>query len=61
MVQQENSKTVVLNDKAFNNIAFQCHKILGFSQKEVEGKKMMAVLPIFHGFGLAMGVHSPFS
>lgn len=54
-----NSKTVVLNDKAFNNIAFQCHKILGFSQKEVEGKKMMAVLPIFHGFGLAMGVHSP--
>ena len=54
-----NSKTVVLNDKAFNNIAFQCHKILGFSQKEVEGKKMMAVLPIFHGFGLVIGVHSP--
>lgn len=54
-----NSKTVVLNDKAFNNIAFQCHKILGFTQQEVEGKKMMAVLPIFHGFGLAMGVHSP--
>ena len=38
-----NSKTVVLNDKAFNNIAFQCHKILGFSKKEVEGKKKISL------------------
>lgn len=53
------SKTIVLNDYAINRIANQCNDILGYNPKQTENKKMLAVLPIFHGFGLAMGVHAP--
>lgn len=53
------SKTIVLNDYAINRIAYQCFDILEFNPRQAENKKMLAVLPIFHGFGLAMGVHAP--
>lgn len=53
------SKTIVLNDFAINRIAFQAPQILEMSATEIEGTKMLGVLPLFHGFGLAMGMHAP--
>ena len=52
------SKTVVINDEAINFVTRQskeilCHETTGFS--------MIGLMPIFHGFGLAMGIHAPLS
>ncbi len=51
-----NPKVICLSDYAINNLVDKAEYILGGS---MEGKAMLAVLPIFHGFGLAMGVHTP--
>lgn len=50
------SKIVVLNE---NGIAFVCAHCLEIVQCKIEGNSMIGLLPIFHGFGLAMGVHAP--
>ena len=52
-------KTICLSDKAFNYIAGICDTITGYDFKKIEGKMMLAVLPSFHGFGLAMTMHCP--
>lgn len=50
-------KTVILSDKALNNLASKVKDILGGD--DPVGKNMLAVLPCFHGFGLGMGIHAP--
>ncbi len=52
-------KTICLSDEAFNYIAGICDVITCRSFKELEGAHMLAVLPSFHGFGLAMTMHCP--
>ncbi len=49
-------KTVGLSYKAVNNLAKKGLWIL--SKDKVTDCGMMSALPLFHGFGLAMGVHS---
>lgn len=49
-------KTLVLNDRSFVNLARRGPAILNV--KEIEGKSMLAVLPMFHGFGLCMCMHT---
>ncbi len=49
-------KVIALSDDAINNLVL---KIDGIIEMPTETKGMLAVLPTFHGFGLAMGVHTP--
>lgn len=50
------SKTVLCTEHGINFVTDQSEKILCFPCK---GHSMIGVLPIFHGFGLAMGIHAP--
>ena len=52
-------KTICHSDDAFNYIAGICDKITCLTPKKLEGTMMLAVLPSFHGFGLAMTMHCP--
>lgn len=54
------SKIVVLNDRAVNFAGQKVDWILGDQYKYCKSSGMLAFLPMFHGFGLAMGVHAPF-
>ena len=49
-------KTIVLSSRAINALTDQSFGILGIT--EFHGGSMLAVLPMFHGFGLAMGIHA---
>ena len=51
-------KIISLSDYAINNLVDKIDDIVTIS---IKGKSMLAVLPIFHGFGLGMGVHGPLS
>lgn len=51
-------KIIELSDFSVNALAERVPHILSFMDK-LEGTAMLAVLPMFHGFGLAMGVHAP--
>lgn len=50
-------KAVVLSNLNFNALALQMLAAGGFG--DVTGMKLLAVLPLFHGFGLGVGVHTP--
>lgn len=52
------SKTVVLNEAGIVFVTKQSKDIL---QHETKGFSMIGLMPIFHGFGLAMGIHAPLS
>jgi long-chain acyl-CoA synthetase len=47
-------KGVLLTNRAFVAHALQCP---GFLKAVKEGKKILGILPIFHGFGLSYGIH----
>lgn len=49
-------KTIVLSSESINALCDNSYDILGI--KRFDGGCMLAVLPLFHGFGLAMGVHA---
>lgn len=50
-------KIVEISNHAINCLASNGTKILGFT--DPTGVYMLGVLPLFHGFGLCMGIHSP--
>lgn len=50
-------KGVCLSSMNFNTAALQTLAASGY--EDVSGMKMLAVLPIFHGFGLGVGIHTP--
>ena len=52
-------KTIALSDFAINTLASKTIFILG--EDDFEDRHMLAVLPMFHGFGLCMGVHAMIS
>lgn len=49
-------KGVMLTNMNFNSFAVQAYDINGVS--DLTGKKSLALLPFFHGFGLGTGLHS---
>lgn len=51
-------KTIMLNDSALNSLALRGKYIIGCD--DPVGKGMLAILPIFHGFGLCMCMHTMF-
>lgn len=50
-------KGVSLSSMNFNCAAIQTLAACGY--EDIAGMKMLAVLPIFHGFGLGVGIHTP--
>jgi long-chain acyl-CoA synthetase len=50
------TKGIRLSNRNFNALALQTIAASGFGS--VEGMKMLSVMPIFHGFGLGIGIHT---
>lgn len=50
-------KGVMIHNRAFNCMAIQAEEIKRDNSKDIAGKKALAVMPVFHGFGLAMCMH----
>lgn len=50
-------KGVMLHNGAFNCMAVQTEEIKRDDSVDVAGKKALALMPVFHGFGLAMCMH----
>jgi len=48
-------KAVMLSSRNFNALAMQVNAVAG---PVVPGDKMLSILPFFHGFGFAVGVHA---
>ncbi len=53
------TKGIMLSNLNFNALALQTLAASGFSMEEVSNMKMLAVMPVFHGFGLGIGIHTP--
>ena len=50
-------KGVLLQNKAMNAMAVQASEIKPLDTVDTAGKKVLALMPLFHGFGLAMCMH----
>ena len=50
------SKGILLSNRNFNALGLQTIAASGFGS--VEGMKMLSVMPVFHGFGLGIGIHT---
>lgn len=51
-------KGVMIHNRAFNCMAIQAEEIKRDNTKDAAGKKALALMPVFHGFGLAMCMHT---
>jgi long-chain acyl-CoA synthetase len=53
-------KSIMLSSYNFNVLAFQGPQIIGFENEKFDptGLSMVTILPLFHGFGLCMGLHA---
>jgi long-chain acyl-CoA synthetase len=49
-------KGILLSNLNFNALAYQAHNMV---EPAEHGKSLLAILPIFHGFGLAVCIHTP--
>ncbi len=54
------AKTILLTDRNFNGIACQIFSALGvpIGAPRLFGESFVTVLPLFHGFGLCIGMHA---
>lgn len=50
-----NPKGILLTNMNFNALALSCHKMI---EQSGEGESILAILPIFHGFGLGVCIHT---
>ena len=48
-------KGIVLSNYNFNALALSCHKMI---EQSGPGESVLAILPIFHGFGLGVCIHT---
>lgn len=51
-------KGVALSNLSFNSMAMQVREM--FPSFALPGKSILGIMPIFHGFGLAVGIHAMF-
>ncbi len=51
------TKGIVLSSMNFNALALQTIAACGFAP--IHGLNMLSVMPLFHGFGLGIGIHTP--
>jgi long-chain acyl-CoA synthetase len=52
------TKGILLSSDNFNATALQTIAASGLAFKEIAGKKMLSIMPVFHGFGLGIGIHT---
>ena len=50
------TKGILLSNRNFNALALQTIAASGYDR--IAGMKMLSVMPIFHGFGLGIGIHT---
>ena len=50
------SKGILLSNRNFNALGLQTIAASGFGH--IDGMKMLSIMPIFHGFGLGIGIHT---
>ena len=50
------TKGILLSNLNFNALALQTAAMSGYA--DLHGMKMLSVMPIFHGFGLGIGIHT---
>ncbi len=50
-------KGVMIQNRAFNAMAIQSSEIKPLDTADTAGKKVLALMPLFHGFGFAMCMH----
>ncbi len=50
------SKGIMLSSRNFNALGLQTIAASGFGS--IDGMKMLSVMPVFHGFGLGIGIHT---
>ncbi len=50
------SKGIMLSSRNFNALGLQTIAASGFD--DIAGMKMLSVMPVFHGFGLGIGIHT---
>ncbi len=50
-------KGVMIHNRAFNCMAIQASEVRHDNFYEIAGKRALALMPVFHGFGLAMCMH----
>ena len=50
-------KGVMVTNQGFNCMAIQTTEVIRSDRKDMAGKKLLALMPVFHGFGLAMCMH----
>ena len=53
------TKGIMLSNLNFNALALQTIAASGFTMEEISDMKMLSVMPVFHGFGLGIGIHTP--
>ena len=51
------TKGIMLSNRNFNALGLQTIAASGFGK--VDGMKMLSIMPVFHGFGLGVGIHTP--
>ena len=51
-----NPKGILLSNFNFNALALSCHMMI---EQSGPGESILAILPIFHGFGLGVCIHTP--
>lgn len=49
-------KGILLSNLNLNSLALQSHKMIDIAN---EGTSILSILPIFHGFGLGVCIHTP--
>ena len=52
------TKGIMLSNLNFNALALQTSAASGFTMDEISDMKMLSVMPVFHGFGLGIGIHT---
>lgn len=50
-------KGVIIQNKSFNAMVVQTGEVMPHDLKDMPGKKVLGLMPMFHGFGLAMCIH----
>ena len=53
------TKGIMLSNLNFNALALQTIAASGFTMDGISDMKMLSVMPVFHGFGLGIGIHTP--
>ena len=52
------TKGIMLSNLNFNALGLQTIAASGFTMDEISNMKMLSVMPVFHGFGLGIGIHT---